>query len=198
MDTINSTLSFYDDNAEQYAAKKSDVTFEDYRTTFASKLAPGSRILELGCGGGYDALALLELGFDVTPLDGSPELAAIAARRTKHEVLVMDFEDLDFDGEYDGVWAAASLLHVPSDKITPVLKRVARSLRKGGVLVASFKQSEVDWADDFGRYFCAMTRQDLTEMLAASGFELNKIDAVPGQGSDGNPTTWLWATAHRT
>ncbi|WP_419905045.1 class I SAM-dependent methyltransferase [Kiloniella sp.] len=197
MDKSSSTLDFYARNAEEFAAKSYADSFFAHRELFSSKLAAGSRVLELGSGSGEDALALLAQGFDVTAVDGSAELAAIAARRIKREVLVIKFEDLAFVEEFDGVWAAASLLHVPFDQLGSVVQRVAQSLRPGGVLVASFKESEVDWTDCFGRYFCAMTKASLADLIKTNGFELETIDAVPGKGSDGKPTTWLWVTAFK-
>ena len=78
MEKSNSTLDFYARNAQEFASIASAGSFIKYRDYFASKLMAGSRVLELGCGSGEDALALLNQGFDVIPVDGSAELAAIS------------------------------------------------------------------------------------------------------------------------
>ncbi|KLN61694.1 hypothetical protein WH96_05025 [Kiloniella spongiae] len=207
----NSTLAYYEENAVAYAARDFAGTFEEYRDLFVSRVQarfqeslqlPNRKqtkpqVLELGSGSGRDAQAFLAHGFDVTLLDGSAELAEIAKKRTGLDVLVRDFEDLYFDAEFDGVWAAASLLHVPSDKLPGVLKTIARSLQDSGVFVASFKEGNHDWVDGLGRYFCAMTESHLTDFITNSGFELIAIDKRKGQGSDGKPTVWLWVIARK-
>ncbi len=222
----NPTLTYYEKNAESYAARDFSGTFGEYRDLFVARvkekisekrtaqnrkaegsvpgkspIIPKPKVLELGSGSGRDALYLLTHGFDVTLVDGSAELARIAQKRTGQDVLVMDFQDLDvdaeFDGVFDGVWAAASLLHVPSDKLPGVLKSVERSLRGNGVFVASFKESEHDWIDDLGRYFCAMTETHLTDLIGSCGFGLTAIEKSVGIGSDGKPTVWLWLIAEK-
>ena len=55
-------------------------------------------------------------GFDVTPTDGSPEMAEVASRRLGRPVGTLLFHDLDEVEAYDGVWANACLLHVPRDR----------------------------------------------------------------------------------
>ncbi len=69
------TLCFYDDNAADYAAGTSGPVQRHCFRTFADKLDPKAKILDLGSGGGHDALWLIEHGFDVTLLDGSAGLA---------------------------------------------------------------------------------------------------------------------------
>ncbi|WP_120497350.1 class I SAM-dependent methyltransferase [Kiloniella sp. EL199] len=212
----NSTLAYYEKNAESYAARDFSGTFEEYRDLFVasvkesrfkkqtcqgqeaeSSVSPKPKVLELGSGSGRDAQNFLTHDFDVTPVDGSAVLARIAKERTGLDVLVMDFADLDFEAEFDGVWAAASLLHVPSEKLPGVLKSVKRSLRENGVLVASFKENDNDWHDDLGRYFCAMTESHLADLISNSGFELSAIEKKEGKGSDGKPTVWLWVVAQK-
>ena len=90
------TLAFYERDAAAYA---SHARREHPRLAeFLSRLAPGARILELGCGGGTDAEVMLAAGFDVEPTDGSPMLAAEAARRLGRPVRVLLFDDLDDEG----------------------------------------------------------------------------------------------------
>ncbi len=191
----NSTLGFYANNAEQFAQRTPVNSFLEKRSAFASRLKVGAKILELGCGGGHDALAFLQQGFDVTLLDGSPELATLAQIRTGQEVLVMDFSDISFDRQFDAVWASASLLHVPSAQLPPVLTQIVKSLGDGGILTASFKEGEGDWEDKFGRHFCGMDNEKLKNLLQATGFKVESLETIEGFGSDMKPTRWIWADA---
>ena len=112
-------LQFYRDNAKAYAdwAKGPSARLPG----FLALLPPGGSILELGCGAGNHSAKMLAAGFAVRATDGSPEMAAIAARRIGHPVETMLFHELDEFEAYDGVWASACLLHVPRDELAGIL-----------------------------------------------------------------------------
>ena len=97
------TIAYYDAHAAAYAAVAPHGNFVSYRELFMQRLEPGDKVLDLGCGGGHASLAFLENGIDVTPLDGSAELARIASERINAEVVVKDFFELDYDSQFDGV-----------------------------------------------------------------------------------------------
>ena len=63
-------------------------------------------------------MAFIENGFNVVALDGSIELARIASQRANIDVVVKDFSELEFQSEFDGIWAAASLTHVSPFTLT--------------------------------------------------------------------------------
>ena len=143
------TLGFYAAEAEIYAGRTRELGEARLRR-FAELLPAGGQVLELGCGGGQDSEALLGLGLDVTPTDGSPELAAEAQKRLGRPVSVLLFEDLTAEAAFDGVWANACLLHVPRSVLAGILARVHLALRPDGAFYASFKAGEADGRDRFG------------------------------------------------
>ncbi|MGI9452774.1 MAG: class I SAM-dependent methyltransferase, partial [Geminicoccaceae bacterium] len=147
------TIQFYDRQASAYAADEPGDGQRRQLLRFASKLRQGAQVLDLGSGGGHDALSLVNLGFDVTLVDGSAGLAKEAEKRTGLKVRVLEFQALDYHDRFDGIWASASLHHVPSAAVTIVFGKVACALVNGGLLFASFKEAETDWHDQFGRYF---------------------------------------------
>ena len=146
------TLAYYAEHARAYAAE-SPATPDPRLDTFLDRLPRGGRILELGCGGGRDAAAMLARGFDVDVTDGSPAMAAEAGARLGYPVRVMRFDELDADAAYDAVWAQASLLHVPKAALAGVLHRVFRALKPGGLHFASFRGGMLEGHDALGRYF---------------------------------------------
>lgn len=146
------TLRFYAENAATYATHVTSPTGARL-DAFLAKIPAGGSILELGCGNGRDAAHMLSLGFDVEASDGTPELAAEAEKRLGRKVRILRFEDLDALSAYDGIWACASLLHVPADTLVDVLARIRRALRPGGIFTASFKAGSGEGRDDFGRYY---------------------------------------------
>jgi SAM-dependent methyltransferase len=96
---------------------------------------------------------MLAAGFDVSPTDGSPEMASEASRRLGRPVETLLFHDLSKVEAYDGVWANACLLHVPRSKLAQVLALIWRALKPAGHFYASFKAGEADGRDTLNRYY---------------------------------------------
>ncbi|QPF87901.1 class I SAM-dependent methyltransferase [Bradyrhizobium genosp. L] len=161
------TLQFYRRNAEAYAgwAKAPSTRLKG----FLALLPRGGAILELGCGAGNHAAVMLADGFVLRATDGSPEMAAVAARRIDHPVEAMRFDELEDCEIYDGVWASACLLHVPRDELAGILARIHRALRPGGIFYASYKIGHDDGRDSIGRYYNYPPAEWLQATYAASG-----------------------------
>lgn len=162
------TLQFYRRNAEAYAQR--EITSRHARLTkFLALLPPGGAILELGCGAGGDSAQMRARGYDVTPTDGSPEMAEVASRRLGCPVKTLLFHDLDAVEAYDGVWANACLLHVPRDQLANVLSLIRRALKPGGAFYASYKAGESDGRDTLNRYYNYPTEDWLRAIYAQAG-----------------------------
>jgi len=191
------TLRFYASEAPTYVASGSDGVSR-HLDGFLSTLAPGARILELGCGGGRDSEAMLARGFDVDPTDGTPEIARRASARLGRDVRVMRFDQLEATDAYDAVWAHASLLHVPRAALPSVLARVFRALKAGGAHFANFKAGGLEGRDTFGRYFNYLTADEVGDAYRASGaWEILSTLEYLGGGYDGRQTPWVAITARR-
>lgn len=188
------TLGFYAAEAGVYAGRARELGEARLRG-FAQLLPAGGKVLELGCGGGQDSAALLALGLDVTPTDGSPELAAEAQKRLRRPVSVLLFENLVAETVFDGVWANACLLHVPRSALPGILARVQRALRPGGVFYASYKAGEAEGRDRFGRYYNYPDAAWLRTAYGQGGWSRIDIEEDLGGGYDQEPTRWLHATA---
>lgn len=102
-------------------------------------VAPGARVLDVGCGGGYLSEALAQRGAVVTGVD--PSQGALAAARAHRGDLQISYvlaggEDLPFDdGSFDGAVCTDVLVH--ADDPAAVLRQVGRVLRPGGWLYVS-------------------------------------------------------------
>ncbi len=190
------TLNFYALEAEAYSGR-SRSTQNERLDRFLKALPAGAKILELGCGGGQDSLSMLGRGFDVTPTDGSPEMARQAERLLGRPVTVLAFDRLEENGTYAGVWANACLLHVPRPELSPVLSRIHRALDTGGVFYASFKAGSAEGRDRFQRYYNYPSRDWLIAQYAPLGWASMEIDEDIGGGYDGENTAWLHVTAVR-
>ena len=190
------TLKFYADNATAYAQHAAGPTPQ--LSAFLAKLPPRGAVLELGTGNGRDAAAMLAAGFNVTPSDASPELAAEAEARLGRPVRIMAFHELDEVDHYDGVWACAALLLAPLDELTGDFTRIFQALRPGGRLTASFKAGAGEGRDRLGRYYNYPDAVALQRHLTASA-DWSEIEIAEGDGGgyDGRPTRWLWLSATR-
>ncbi|MFK8081914.1 MAG: class I SAM-dependent methyltransferase [Granulosicoccus sp.] len=172
------TKDYYNLNATFYGNVVPDPLgqFASHQKRFIRRINSGGHILDLRCGGGHATVVFIENGFEVTALDGSAELAKIASQRANIEVIVKDFSDLEFDCEFDGIWAAASLTHVSLDALDDVLERVCRSLKPNGLLFASFKCADADWRDAEGRFYSAIGPHVLRQLALRSGLLVDSID----------------------
>ncbi|MEQ9151262.1 MAG: class I SAM-dependent methyltransferase [Parvibaculaceae bacterium] len=192
------TLAFYDAEAEAYAARGDRTDAGDPLRAFLARLAPGAHVLDLGSGDGRHSAAMMEAGFEVTPLDGSAGLAAIASRRLGKQVRIMRFEEIEDSAAFDAIWAHASLLHVPRDAVPGILARLHRALKPGGRLFASFKAGGSEGRDTLGRYYNYPSKEDLASWFAASAaWSGVEIEESKGGGYDRKPTDWLILQAVR-
>ncbi|CDP53786.1 Methyltransferase [Devosia sp. DBB001] len=191
------TLRFYAQQAQVYA-NRGRVAPSARLEAFLAGLPAGGDVLELGTGGGQDALTMIERGFAVSPTDGSPELAKEAEKRLGQPVAIMLFEELEAVDAYDGVWASASLLHAPREALTGILARVHRALRPGGLFMASFKGGKAEGRDTFGRFYSYLDEATLRRHYEAAGNWMPLvIEVESGSSYDRQPTEWLWVTARR-
>lgn len=162
------TIAYYESNAERFVAETAGVDMRSLYEPFLALIPAGGHILDAGCGSGRDTRAFLDLGYRVTAFDGSSRLAGLASKLTGQQVLVLKFQDLAFHQELDGIWACASLLHVPRSELSDVLDRLRRCLRRGGAMYASFKLGTGErWENE--RRFTDFDQAALQTFLAAHG-----------------------------
>lgn len=185
---MNTTLDFYENNADIFAVGTQDVVFADVQERFLSFLPAGGRILDFGCGAGRDTRYFLSKGYVVDATDGSAELCRIAGRNTGINVRQMLFSQLDEDCVYDGIWACASVLHLPKSELKDVFVKMIRAVKPGGYIYASFKYGEFE-GERNGRYFTDFTDEtfrifanDLSDITIIE--EWISDDVRPGRGDE--------------
>ncbi|MGA8479759.1 MAG: class I SAM-dependent methyltransferase [Chthoniobacterales bacterium] len=110
------TLKFYGTDAKRYCERTGSAPTASLGE-FLGRLPRNATILELGCGSGRDSAEMLRRGYDVLPTDGSPEMAQQAERLLRRPVVVLEFGNIEGEAKFDGVWAGASLLHVPIEHL---------------------------------------------------------------------------------
>lgn len=158
------TLKYYDDNAEGFAGTTADLAFSDIQDRFLKHLEPGALILDLGCGSGRDSRYFLSKGYAVEAVDGSEEMVRIARQVTGLPVKQMLFSELDETDRYDGIFACASLLHVPSEKLPDIIRRVIKALKNNGIFYVSFKYGDQEGYRN-GRYFTDLKEDAFAQLM---------------------------------
>ena len=161
----DSTHRYYEDKAEEYLARTSQLDMESLYKPFLELIPAGGTILDAGCGPGRDVLAFLKKGFQVTAFDASAKMVELASKQTGVAAFQMRFQELKYEQEFDGIWACASLLHVPFCELEDVLTRFRRALKTGGICFMSFKQGNGERFED-GRRFIDFTEATLQQKLA--------------------------------
>jgi len=135
----SSTTEYYNRNARAYYDQTVNLDMSDRYSPFLKLIPKNGKILDAGCGSGRDSLFFKQQGYSVVSFDISKELVNFASRLIGRDVLHMSFNDLDFEDEFHGIWACASLLHIPQSEIDDVINKLSRALKINGVLYASFK-----------------------------------------------------------
>ena len=162
------TINFYEKNAEAYAALTVKADMSRAYEKFLAYLPHGAKVLDAGCGSGRDSLFFMRQGYRVTMLDASAAMCRCAEKLTGQKALHKTFAEINFDKQFDGIWANASLLHVPEQELEKVLKILHRALKDDGVLYASWKYGEAERRDG-ERFYCDMTEEKLKKLLRRTG-----------------------------
>lgn len=130
-------------------------------------------ILDFGCGPGRDLRTLTALGHVAIGLDGARNFVAMARETSGCEVLQQDFLELDLPpARFHGVFANASLFHVPSVELPRVLRELHAALRPRGVLFASNPHGRNDEGWNAGRYGAYHDPATWIRYVTDAGFEL--------------------------
>jgi SAM-dependent methyltransferase len=156
---------------------------------------PPFRILDFGCGPGRDLKEFSRRGHTAVGLEGSASLAAMAAAETGCEVWQQDFLNLDLPKlSFDGVFANASLFHVPSQELPRVLGVLHGTLKPGGVLFSSNPRGNGEEGWNRGRYGAYYDLEGWRLSLSATGFaELEhyyRPEGLPRQAQPWLASVW--------
>ncbi|MBL8381902.1 MAG: class I SAM-dependent methyltransferase [Burkholderiales bacterium] len=187
------TLAHYEARAQEFRAGTADhdVTQNIAALLEAIEAPKPWRILDFGCGPGRDLKVFAALGHQAVGLDGSAEFAAMARQDSGCEVLLQDFLALDLPASsFDGVFANASLFHVPSAELPRVLGELHAALKPGGVLFASIPHGDNSEGWNRGRYGVYHDLVSWRRYLAGAGFtELHHYYRPAGLPREQQP--WL-------
>ena len=141
----------------------------------------GNRVLDLGCGSGVQTKLLFKKGLDVVGLDLSPKMINEAKKRVPEAKFVVgDMTKMEFTDEaFDGVYARASLLHIPKKLIPKVLKSIHKILTSDGIFYLALKEGEGEeiveeerYGKKVRRFFSFFNTSEIKKLLSQSGFQV--------------------------
>lgn len=188
MDKSQLAVATYEKIARKYTQQYfNDVVDLPYIDDFLNLLPAGARILDVGSGPGQFSQHMLSKGFQVTGIDFSQEMLAIAREKVPTgNFEYMDMRHLSFaDHTFDGLFAAYSLIHIPSEEVEATLRGFARVLQPGGYLELAVQRGEADQIIDEPflpsekMFFNFFTPERLTEYLTAAGFAVVSQKLMP-------------------
>jgi SAM-dependent methyltransferase len=171
--TAARTLAYYESRAEEFRAGTRD---HDVSQNIAALLRhmegpPPFTILDFGCGPGRDLRTLAALGHTVIGLDGSAAFVAMARADTGCDVWQQDFLALELPSDrFDGIFANASLFHVPSQELPRVLRQLHVALKPAGVLFSSNPRGQNDEGWNGERYGVYHDLDSWRRYLSDAGF----------------------------
>ena len=197
MSTDNTTIAFYDGNAGDYAKFAAESAEHPKLTAFADRLPEGARVLDFGCGIGWAAAALRDLGFSVDAMDASRGLAEEGKRRYDLDIRVAHFRTLSSRARFDAIWSHFALQHAPRADRDQIFERLGTALRPGGLLYVGAQKGPMDWRDDLGRLYCPFREEDMADLLARHGFDEPEFEYGSGTNYDGTPSLGLYTWARK-
>lgn len=194
------TLDWYEENAEAFRAGTIDHDVSQNYAAFLRAMGGKAplRILDLGCGPGRDVLYFRSLGHEVVGLDGAARFVEMARELTGCEVLHQDFLALSLEGRrFHGIFANASLFHVPTSDLPRVLRELHDALEPRGVLFASNPHGDDREGFSRGRFGAFLTYETWRAHVSAAGFEeIEHYYRPEGQPRERQP--WLATVWRRT
>lgn len=202
------TIKWYDQNAQKYSDSQMKKTPFDLLKLFAGYLPSKSKVLDAGCASGRDSNELQKMGFDITGIDISKGLLAIA-KKTFPQVKFVEgnFLKLPFENaSFKGIWAHASLLHFETeDDVIKALKEFARVLEKHGVLLLRVRELQngqkkyailSDKLSEHNRFFQYFTKEEVENKLRKAGFTIIKT-FIKGGGPGREDISWVVCFARK-
>jgi SAM-dependent methyltransferase len=198
--SVKATIDTYDEIAPDYLARRQDRTkLRPLFDRFALHLRPGSQVLDIGCGPGFDSTILRQYGFRVFSFDLSWGMMQTGRAEFPGDFAQADMRHLPLAPACaDGLWLNASLLHLPRPEVLPTLQKMREVLRPRGILFLTVKGGTGEqWtaypaATSRTRFFTYWPADELDHTLHQAGFTILE----PWQ-DEANSQIWLGRIAQR-
>jgi cyclopropane fatty-acyl-phospholipid synthase-like methyltransferase len=193
----------YDAIGETFAEWRTRIVDDprrEWEDELTSRLADGSRLLELGCGSGGQETRRLARRFALTGVDISPrQVERARAAIPEAQFLCADFTDLELPaGSFDAVASFYAFNHVPRALLAPLLRRAHGWLVPGGWLLTAFGVSDTEsWTGDWlgaRTFFSSYPAETNSRLVGEAGFTIERDEVVELLEPD-RPVQFQWVLA---
>lgn len=187
----DTSIEYYEKYADEFVDSTLNADMSHLYWEFEKHLSDKCRILDLGCGSGRDSRYFSKKGYEVIAVDPSFAMCEKTREIAKVPVLKRKVEDLDFENEFDAVWACASLLHVSRDKQYDALKVISNVLKSNGIAYCSWKYGDGERCDN-GRKFTDMNKELVYTLVnRIPEFTILKIWTTADVRNSENSQQWI-------
>jgi 2-polyprenyl-3-methyl-5-hydroxy-6-metoxy-1,4-benzoquinol methylase len=173
----------YDDFAKVFIERRNTRIGPSTVLNWSQSLAPGSSILEIGCGNGVISQALVDAGFILYGIDASPKMiCAFQERLPAVPVECAAVEDSTlFNRTFDGIVAWGLMFLLPFETQVVVITKVANALKPGGQFLFTSPRDAISWKDAITqRESCSLGTEVYRELLEAQGLALGETRSDEG------------------
>lgn len=160
---------YYKDNYKSFTENTINADMSKIYNLFEKYIHEGYKILDIGFGSARDMI-YLQNKYDVYGIDIVTEFVNLAKEKGL-KVEQKDVKNLDYNREFDAIWACASLLHIEEEKLPDVFKRCYNSLKDQGIMYVSFKYGDYV-GERNGRYFVDANIDTINKYLIETDFKV--------------------------
>ena len=192
------TETYYNDNFKEFTGSTLNLDLSELYSRYIKYLKHGARILDMGCGPGRDLLFFKQNGFSVSGIDNAGKFVNFAREYSGCSVSLMDFREVSFSEEFEGIWACASLLHLNKDELQNVLERSVKALKPEGVFYMSFKYGSFEGIRN-GRYFLFLDENAFRKIIKdINNISILEMWKTPDLRENRNNEYWLNVIVKKT
>lgn len=181
MDQSKLAVNTYNKIASIYTKEYfNDLSDSKYLNKFLKLIPKGGKILDVGSGPGQFSKYIKTKGFNISGIDYSDEMISIAKKQVKGIIFKqMDMRKLNFgDESFNGLLAAYSLIHIPSNEVLETLKGFNRVLKQAGYIEIITQKGEADqtinepFMPSEKMFFNFFTKERISNFLKKAGFKV--------------------------
>lgn len=188
---VASTDRFYEVHAVDYFSWTFGAQTQLILDRFLSHLPAKASILDAGCGSGRDLKYFLSRGHCALGIDASTALVQMAAEYSGAPCEVARIESISHEERFDGIWACASLLHLPREAFPPALRCLNRALKRGGTLFMAVQQGQGEAILPDGRLYVYYSEDDMRTSLEAAGWAVDELWTTRNSAEAVHQPVWI-------
>src|SRR3990167_8060394 len=182
---VASTNRFYEDHAVEYFSWTFGAQTQFVLDRFLSQLPAKASI------SGRDLKFFLSRGHCALGIDASTALVQMAAQHSGAPCEVARIESISYEDRFDGIWACASLLHLPRDAFRPALRCLNRALKRGGTLFMAVQEGQGEAILPDGRLYVYYSEDDIRKSLDAAGLAVNELWTTRNSAEAVHQPVWI-------